>query len=298
MQRLHRVLCDSAHAANKCRGWPLPTTICAPLCYLQADHRQRTAQQLERLQVPARRDAFALLGPPCRWARQQASPPQITTCQCTGPADSQLPPPLPPRHVATAATPTPCRPSGHWVTTPPASSRIPQQQNGHAGGAEEAAGPVCAGPGRRPPLCTTTRCPGNGAPAAVLLMGATLASTSLLAHPPASLRGSPVSMTHRFAAPASPARRPPHCPAPLLQRAQEVERAEPKVAYYCRMYALEQASRAAVLCCAAPWRPNRVCLPAYLAAPPTRRAACGARTPGLRCEPTNTQLGGCASCRG
>ena len=29
------------------------------------------------------------------------------------------------------------------------------------------------------------------------------------------------------------------CPA-VLQRAQEIERAEPKVAYYCRMYALEQ----------------------------------------------------------
>ncbi|KAI7837162.1 hypothetical protein COHA_008956 [Chlorella ohadii] len=27
---------------------------------------------------------------------------------------------------------------------------------------------------------------------------------------------------------------------PFLQRAQEIERAEPKVAYYCRMYALEQ----------------------------------------------------------
>jgi len=29
---------------------------------------------------------------------------------------------------------------------------------------------------------------------------------------------------------------------PVLQRAQEVEKAEPKIAYYCRMYALEQAS--------------------------------------------------------
>ncbi len=33
---------------------------------------------------------------------------------------------------------------------------------------------------------------------------------------------------------------PPHLCRAVLQRAQEIERAEPKVAYYCRMYALEQ----------------------------------------------------------
>lgn len=55
------------------------------------------------------------------------------------------------------------------------------------------------------------------------------------------------------APPLPPPRRrhPPLPPAPppaVSQRAAEVEKAEPKIAYYCRMYALEQASGCATLC--------------------------------------------------
>jgi hypothetical protein len=41
-----------------------------------------------------------------------------------------------------------------------------------------------------------------------------------------------------------------------LQRAQEVEKAEPKIAYYCRMYALEQVGAPGALLGAGPvWLP-------------------------------------------
>lgn len=41
---------------------------------------------------------------------------------------------------------------------------------------------------------------------------------------------------------------------PFMQRAQEVEKADPKVAYYCRMYAVEQVCTLATLQNSAPAR--------------------------------------------
>lgn len=161
-----------------------------------------------------------------------------------GPAAARAPLPL----AAAAATPPAARPT---AGRSPSHSVAGKGQDDNSGGAEEAAGALPAGLAAAAvaaaaagavlglqlcpaPPCWLARLRRRSALQAVLpLQPSSVRPLSRWSYRP-SLELYLIFIFLLFTAFTAVL-----CPA-VLQRAQEIERAEPKVAYYCRMYALEQ----------------------------------------------------------